>query len=85
MFEELLCDNSASSLEEGASMKLICPPLFFGVYKGGKLMACRRMMEHVTEIQPLNHVRVSGPSILGHKKSLAEELQGCRPLRVQED
>lgn len=36
-------------------------------------MACR-MMEHETEIQLLNHVRVSGPSIHRHKKSLKEEL-----------
>lgn len=70
MFLELLCDNSVSSLEEGPS---ICPPHLFGGYKGGKLLACR-MMEHETEIQLLNHVRVSASSIDRHKKSLTEEL-----------
>lgn len=83
VFLELPCGNSASSLEEGPSMKLSSPPHFFGGYERGQLMACR-MMEHETEIQLLNHVRVSGPSIHRHKKSLKEELWGCRPLRVQE-
>lgn len=57
-----------------------CPIHFIGGYEGGKLIACK-----MVEIQLLNSVRGSGSSINEDKKSLKEELGGCRPLKVQGD